>query len=303
MHAARPSRPAATADLAAPPMLPGARPLWFALRDDDTNYFTRPEQLERVYGALWDRVPVSLSVVPFHASTPSKAIPPEYWSGDRVFPLHEHGELVSYLRELLAQGRVAISLHGYSHQNYPHGFEFEVGPDLLGRLQHGRAYLEDLLGTEVSVFVPPHNALSRQGLLAVDRAGLNVLGSFLSFHPARKPWDRTTLGNYIRVTLYRLRLRRGRRAKIVYPFPLRYRNHAELGCHNLVPGVRAETLLAGLAEARRVGGSYCLATHYWELDEALLAELQAVIAAAAADPATRFVPAPALFAPCGRSVA
>jgi hypothetical protein len=267
----------------------------FALRDDDTNYFTRPVQLERVYRDYWDRVPVTLAVVPFHASTPSKAIPAEHWSGDREFPLHENGELVSYLRHQLQRGRVAIALHGYSHRNYPSGFEFEAAPDLEQRIARGRAYLEDLFGVAVRVFVPPHNALSRRGLGAVDRAGLNVLGSFLSFHPRRKPWDARTPGNYLRLSLYRLRLRRRRSDKIVYPFPLRYRNHAEFGCHTLVPGVRSAPLLAGLAEAKRAGGHYCLATHYWELDEALLAELRGVLDVALADPRIVFTPAERLF--------
>jgi hypothetical protein len=50
----------------------------FAIRDDDTNYFTQPEQLARVYGAVWEVCPVSLSVVPFQACTRSGAIPREY---------------------------------------------------------------------------------------------------------------------------------------------------------------------------------------------------------------------------------
>lgn len=50
----------------------------FAIRDDDTSFFTQPEQLLRVYEGIWDRAPVSLSVVPFHGRTPSGGIPPEY---------------------------------------------------------------------------------------------------------------------------------------------------------------------------------------------------------------------------------
>ena len=53
----------------------------FAIRDDDTSFFTRPEQLLRVYEGIWDRVPVSLSVVPFHGRTHTEGIPVEYWSG------------------------------------------------------------------------------------------------------------------------------------------------------------------------------------------------------------------------------
>ena len=52
----------------------------FAIRDDDTSFFTRPEQLLRVYQGIWDRAPVSLSVVPFHGRTHTEGIPAEYWS-------------------------------------------------------------------------------------------------------------------------------------------------------------------------------------------------------------------------------
>ncbi len=77
-----------------------------AIRDDDTSYFTRPEQLERVYGRYWDRIPVSLAVVPCHASTRSKAIPPEHREGHRSFPLADNLPLVEYLRAQVAAGRV-----------------------------------------------------------------------------------------------------------------------------------------------------------------------------------------------------
>ena len=55
------------------------------------------------------------------------------------------------------------------------------GISKMRRVADGREYLERTLGTSVSIFVPPHNALSRDGLDAVSRAGLNLLGSFLSF--------------------------------------------------------------------------------------------------------------------------
>src|SRR5215210_3493835 len=96
----------------------------FALRDDDVNFFTRPEQLERAYGAYWDDLPVSLAIVPSHAATKSKAIPPEHWDGDGEFPLVDNPEIVEYVRELIGRGRAAPMLHGYTHKNYPDGYEF-----------------------------------------------------------------------------------------------------------------------------------------------------------------------------------
>jgi peptidoglycan/xylan/chitin deacetylase (PgdA/CDA1 family) len=265
-----------------------------AIRDDDTNFFTRPEELERVYGRYWGRIPISLAVVPAHASTRSGAIPAQCWGGSSEFPLGDNLELVAALREQLRAGRVSVMLHGYSHRNYPNGYEFEVGWGLDERLARGRGYLGELLGVTIRTFVPPHNALSRRGLLAVDRAGLNVLGSFYSFRPDKKPWGPDTLRNYLLVWAHRRRTGRSRRERLIYPWPLRYKRHAEFGCQPLVPRTTLEELLAQFDEARRFGGDFCLATHYWEIDDRLAGMLDALIEHA--DRAgVRWVPADELF--------
>jgi len=266
-----------------------------AIRDDDTCYFTTPEALERVYGRYWDRIPISLAVVPVHASTRSRGIPPEHWDGDSEFPLGENPELVAFLKDGVSAGRISIILHGYSHQNYPNGYEFEVAPDLDARLARGLGYLEALLGVEISTFVPPHNALSKAGLQAVDRVGLNVLGSFYSFRPDKKPFGLDTIMNYARITAHRRRTGRGRHDRLIYPWPLRYNRHAEFGCQPLVPRTTLDELLSAFEEARRFGGDFCLATHYWEIDDRLAGMLDAIIAHA--DRAgVEWVPADELFA-------
>jgi len=33
----------------------------FALVDHDTNYFTKPEQVESVYKKIWEKIPICLS--------------------------------------------------------------------------------------------------------------------------------------------------------------------------------------------------------------------------------------------------
>ena len=169
----------------------------FALRDDDTSFFTEPGKLEAVYGDVWDRVPVLLAVVP-HA--------------------------------------------------------------------------------------------------AVSAAGLNLLGSFLSFRPSMRPWDARTSVNWWRVRQFRSRTNRVRHDRFVYPHVLRYWRHAEFGCHSLVPGTTAEQLIAGFEEARREGGHFCLATHYWEVNATLKDVLLRVLDHAARYPDVEFVSAEQLFA-------
>lgn len=240
-----------------------------AIRDDDTCFFTRPEDLDRVYGDVWQRVPIALATIPFSVASPRVGIPDEEWQAATPHPLEQNAELAAYLRQRIAERRVTIALHGCTHQDFPGGYEFQAAPDLDRRVAEGRAYLERLLETRIGVFVPPHNALSKRGLAAVSRAGLNVLGSFLWFRPDARPWDRRTLANWWRIRRYRRATGRRRSDRLIYPHPLRYDRHAEFGCHGLIPSTTLEELVSGVAEARRFGGDFCLATHYWEVDARL----------------------------------
>ena len=266
-----------------------------ALRDDDTSYFTEPGRLEEVYHDVWARIPIGLAVIPHAAGFVDKAIPEKYWDAGRAFPLEENQALVASLRTLVKDGRVSISQHGYTHEDYPDGHEFQAAPDLESRLAHGQAYLERVLDTRIRVFVPPHNALSKRGLKAVDAAGLHLLGSFLSFRPSMRPWDFQTPGNWWRIKQYRDKTSRTRADRFVYPHVLRYRNHAEFGCYSLIPKTTFEDLKRGFDESRAAGGDFCLATHYWEVDGTLKQVLVQFLDYAATFPDTTFVPVEQLF--------
>jgi predicted deacetylase len=267
----------------------------FAIRDDDTCFFTSPEELERVYGRIWDRVPVCLATIPFAMGYRSPAVPEKYWAAGEAFPLERNAEIVDALRALLRDGRVTVAQHGYTHEDFPEGWEFQAAPDPERRVREGRAYLESLLGTGITVFVPPHNALSKRALAAVSSEGLNLLGSFLSFHPKHRPWEARTLANWWRIRRFRARTGRTRRDRLVYPFPLRYRRHSEFGCHSLVPQTTWDDLVSGFNEARALGGDFCVATHYWEVDDRLGGLLQDLIDHASRFSDVRFVKAEELF--------
>jgi predicted deacetylase len=267
-----------------------------ALRDDDACFFTAPETLERVYHDVWDRLPVCLATVPFAIGYQRAGIPPEHWHSGEAFALERNGPLVAFLKDAMARGRVTVALHGYTHQDYPDGYEFQAAPDPERRITDGLSYLERTLGRRASIFVPPHNALSKRGLAAVSAAGLNLLGSFLSFRPSMRPWDGRTLSNWWRVQRLRAATGRARADRFVYPHVLRYRRHAEFGCHSLVPQTTLEELVGGFEEARRHGGDFCLATHYWEVDARMKEILLRFLDHAARIPGSRFVTAEALFA-------
>lgn len=266
-----------------------------ALRDDDACYFTAPETLERVYSDVWDRLPVCLATVPFAIGYERKGIPEEHWHSGVSFPLNQNTALVPFLKQQINAGRVTIALHGYTHEDYPDGYEFQSAPDPERRLAHGLGFLQETLATPITVFVPPHNALSKRGLKAVSGAGLNLLGSFLSFRPSMRPWDTHTLQNWWRVRAYRSASGRSKGDRFVYPHVLRYARHAEFGCHSLIPGTTVEELMAGFEEARRAGGDFCIATHYWEVDQPMKDVLMRVLDRIERVPGVKFVKAEALF--------
>lgn len=267
-----------------------------AIRDDDTCYFTRPEVLERVYADVWDRVPICLATVPFAIGYPRPGIPPEHWHSGEAFALERNTEVVALLRDAIAKKRVTIALHGYTHQDYPDGYEFEAAPDPEARVHDGLAYLRATLQAPISIFVPPHNALSKRGLAAVSAARLNLLGSFLSFRPSLRPWDFRTPANWWRVRRYRAATGRQKADRFVYPFVLRYSRHAEFGCHSLIPTTTLDELVSGFEEARRAGGDFCLATHYWEVDQRMKDVMRRFLDHAARTPGVELVACEALFA-------
>ena len=267
----------------------------FAIRDDDTCYFASPVELERVYGDIWNTAPVCLATIPFAKGYRSPAVPQRYWDSGETFALERNPELTAALREHMTNRRITIALHGFTHEDFPGGWEFQAAPDPDRRVREGRAYLQAQLSTSISVFVPPHNALSKAGLAAVSKAGLNLLGSFLSFHPKHRSWEARTLGNWWRIRQFRRRTGRSRRDRLVYPFPLRYGRHAEFGCHSLVPNTTLDDLVRGFEEARAFGGDFCVATHYWEVDDRLGGILRRLIDHASRYRDVRFVTAEELF--------
>jgi hypothetical protein len=233
--------------------------LRFCIRDDDTNFFTQPEELERAYGRITQLGPVSLAVVPFCRTGTSKAVPARLRGRWSVHPLHENTALVDYLRDRVAAGRFEIMLHGYHHDE-PHGRpEFVAGDDLDERVIAGRRYLEQLLATRVRVFVPPHNAIRRAGLRAVARAHLHLGGAA----GVRGGWP--LLAPQTWSAWWRLRQWR-QQGGVGVPWVLDFGDHREIGGNPVTPLATLERNQRAFDAAAEIDGVFCAATHYWELN-------------------------------------
>ena len=46
-------------------MFPGFNKTKIGIRDDDTNFYTHPDELIFAYGEVWNECPVTLAVIPF----------------------------------------------------------------------------------------------------------------------------------------------------------------------------------------------------------------------------------------------
>lgn len=228
------------------------------LRDDDTCYFTKPQELERAFGKVWDFAPISLSVVPFVGEGLKSVVLKEYQESEKLFPIAENKELVSVLKKLLKEKKVCLMLHGYSHKDYPRGPEFVAGENLEQKVKQGKEYLENLFETKITTFVPPHNTLSEKGWKAVVGNGLNISGihNFPYYsrlrHPSywipflKKCWFKPLTG-------------------YTYPYAIKFGNHKEIPYFSLsdkFPFIRIKKALDAVYQKN---GVFCLATHYWTL--------------------------------------
>jgi peptidoglycan/xylan/chitin deacetylase (PgdA/CDA1 family) len=235
--------------------------MYFCIRDDDTSFFTSPEQLDQAYGEITRWGPVSLAVVPFHRAGTSKGVPEKFRGRWTIHPLHENSDLVQFLRGGAASGRFEIMLHGYHHDEPTGQSEFAGGKELVKRVADGRKYLEDVIGVKIRVFVAPRNAISYAGLRALAVEGLHF-GGVAGASTGWPLWSGRTWKLWHR-------LRRWRKAGGVgVPWILDLGDHREIAGIAVTPTCSFNFNQQVFDTALKINGVFCLATHYWELSVA-----------------------------------
>jgi Uncharacterized protein conserved in bacteria (DUF2334) len=230
----------------------------FCIRDDDTSFFTAPDQLDKAYDEICRWGPVSLAVVPFHRAGTSKAVPEKYRGRWSIHPLHENHALVGYLRSRISKGHFEIMLHGYHHDEPTGRGEFLHAKQLVKKVMDGRRYLEDLLGAPIRVFVAPKNTIGRRGLRAVAGAGLH-LGGTAGVRAGWSPFSQATWRTWFKLLKWRQNGGSG------VPWILNLGDHYEIPGNAITPASSFERNKAAYDNALRVAGVFCAATHYWEL--------------------------------------
>lgn len=231
-----------------------------AIRDDDMCAFTQWEEIVEVYRSIWHLARISFSIIPFAGAEPPFKGQPEL---AEFRPLSANAELVLNLRKNLQEGRIGVSLHGYSHVYRYHNsrwypeFVWKPAAQLYEETQHGKTYLEGLLGKRIEVFVPPSNRISKDGIFAVESSRLN-LSAVMGWWGDR-PMTRSYLRAYVHRWMYRVV------TGFPYPYPLRVGNHLELCYYTLTPTASYERLRKALRLCNQLSAPFVIAVHYWEL--------------------------------------
>jgi hypothetical protein len=228
----------------------------FVIRDDDACGFTSPDEIRRCYERIWSYAPVSLSVTPFRVPGNDWNAPSAYQGSMDALPLARNRELVEFIRDGLGSGTLDIALHGYHHWLCEGLPEFVAGNELAEKAQLGKTYLDKLFGLDIRTFVPPNNALSREGLAAIVVARMNLGGTFKLWSRASRPVTLKSLSYCPRVWWHHYI--RGRR----YPFILDLGDHKEVSCNTVGPRSCYRTLQQELRYCHAVDGVFVLATHY-----------------------------------------
>lgn len=235
----------------------------FAIRDDDTSFFTSPEELKRAYDFLQDGC-VSLSIVPFTVARHTDASAPY---GDRplekkYYDIKDNPELVSYLREEVKKGTYEVLLHGYNHEYQRQGTKWipeMIWKDktrLLQEITDGKRYLEQLLDTKIRVLAAPSNAIDQKGIAALEKNDLDFCGIIHGFQTRK--FDARMAVQFLK--RWSVRVTEG----IQYPGVMKYTGHLEC---NAYPLNDMELLKKEYRYCKERGIPFVIYTHYWKLNE------------------------------------
>jgi len=250
----------------------------FAIRDDDTCYFTRVEQLEKVWGSILPYIPVSLAVTPFAVQSFHNSDIEHFYQGNTPQPLDGNPELADWLRGRMRDGSISVMCHGYTHEYQRvsrrrrlQEYVWKSDQRLAAESRRSKSYLEGLLQTEINTFVPPGNAISRAGLEAIQPYYPNVLTSF-----SLRRWTDWRLE---RGSLIGLARRLYYHCLYQAPSP-RVENVAGV---NLISSCSLtargswDQILKRFELCRRLKADFVLAVHYWEIDTRLAGILRRLL--------------------------
>lgn len=235
--------------------------MYFAIRDDDTSFFTEPEELEFIYKDIINYIPISFSVVPFsvQAHCDEVRFSDNYNDNDEL-SIGENEEIVDYLSQNIQKNKAEIMLHGYSHQykkinnKWTPECIWKSYKRLSGEIKEGKNYLEELFGEKIETFVAPSNEINMKGIRVVEDLKMNLSGTV--GRDLARILDIKYISNYFKKGSY------NRIKHHTYPYILDYSKHKELTAYRLDAGVTYDQLEGILLYCKKVNANFVLYTHY-----------------------------------------
>ena len=85
-----------------------------AIRDDDMNFFTNVEDLEKVY-SRFNKFPISYAVVPYVLDVSTRGACPDTKGNNIAKDVAENNILVDWVRRGIKDGTCDVLLHGVHH--------------------------------------------------------------------------------------------------------------------------------------------------------------------------------------------
>ncbi len=182
------------------------------IRDDDTNFFTKPSMLQSVYSRAWDKgFKTSFSVIPFQEAMNDDCVPPEARKKENSFYSISRNEgLCVFLKDYIRKGLAEILQHGLSHSVIDDRGEFGAdGSDLKRNqrqwLRFGRNILKRALGVEPVFFVPPYDDISNSVMELLSEFGMiPIFGSSIIRGFLNSPFVSKTIRSLTAASLSRI---------------------------------------------------------------------------------------------------
>lgn len=232
--------------------------MYIAFRDDDTSYFTKPEDIEKAYDFLEGDEPISLSVVPFTIPIHKDDVFPygkniEYG----FYDVKDNRELCDYLKENVASGKIDVLLHGYSHEykkidnQWLAEMKWKSSQQLDEELRKGKEHIERIVDYSIKVFVAPNNVMDKKAISVIEDLKMDYSGIIMLK-------DRKITAKYIVNCLKRWLVRL--LYKIPYPGILDYGTHKELVAYSLD---NYERLVYEYEQCKKRNMPFVVYSHYW----------------------------------------
>jgi hypothetical protein len=258
------------------------------IRDDDLSYWTKPQDIEKVYKPLFDKkIKISFATIPFAVNMFNAGnFNTFYQDENSQTDICKNTKIVEYIKEKIDDGLVEVMLHGYNHLysfeyegviktatkenlnkprqlnkkiNFLGEYNYQSYEELNKKTKDGKEYLEDLFKVKITNFVPPSNQIGKAGIKAIVNNNLNLSGLI------GEKYNREMSIKGLLTYLDRIKFVLQNKG-ITYPKIADYGSHKELAGFALTPSTNWDRYYKQLEYSKACNLPFQIATHYWELD-------------------------------------